>query len=206
MTPAFPPFTPAQLAQRRPVWDALGELFLDTDTRPSLPLIARVLTESGFAGAELSEIWAEELTPALHFNLTLVAGEWAFFDLAWLERRIVRRRAVRHRLGRWSLARLLARLWGHEMQLYFQVVLRLRADLMALPEPERPARAEAWHRLARAYFWPERPHTQPPAASRATLMAAWTALEPTLRPLLLARESAAAAEWAVGELLARSPE
>ena len=46
MPPAFPPFTPAQLAQRRLVWAALSDLFLDTDTRPSLPLMARTLAES----------------------------------------------------------------------------------------------------------------------------------------------------------------
>ena len=134
-----------------------------------------------------------------------MAGEWASFDLDWLEDRIVRRRAIRHRLGRWSLARLLARTWSRETQPYFQVVLHLRAELLALPEPERPVRAEAWSRLARAYFWPDCPHPQLPAARRATLTAAWTALEPALRPLLLPSESAAVAKGAVGNLLARLP-
>ncbi|GAA4006368.1 hypothetical protein GCM10022631_17240 [Deinococcus rubellus] len=205
MSTPFLPLTPAELAVHRPVWDALGELFLDTDTRPSLPLIARTLVESGLDEVALDEIWREEITPALHFNLTLVAGEWAYFDLDWLEDRIMRRRAIRHRLERWSFSKLFVRVWGNEMQPWFQVVMLLRARLLVLPAAERSRQAQVWHWLARAYFWPELPHPDLLSASRATLAASWTALEPALRPLLLCHESVAAAEQAVDELLTRSP-
>ena len=73
-TPVFP-FTSEQLEVRRPVWDTLGDLYLDTDTRPDLPRMARVLAESGLSEAELNTIWQDEVTPALAFNLSVVAGE-----------------------------------------------------------------------------------------------------------------------------------
>ncbi|TSA82421.1 hypothetical protein FNU79_13680 [Deinococcus detaillensis] len=183
------PFTPAQLAVRRRVWDALGELFLDTDTRPSLPLIAHRLAESGLDEDALGEIWHEEVTPALLFNLTLVAGEWAYFESDFLEQRIVRRRAVRHRLRRWSLSALMQRVWSREVEPAYAAAMRLRSGLLALPDAERSARAAVWHGMARAYFWPELPPLPTCPASAATLTTVWADLEPTLRPLLLKSEN-----------------
>ena len=201
------PFTPQQLGQRRPVWDTLGDLYLDTDTRPGLPHMARVLAESGLDEAELEAVWLEELTPALAFNLTLVAGEWAGFNQGWLEERIVWRRGYRHLVRRWPpLTRLLTRVWPNEMQTYFRAVMNLRGDLLALPEKERPARAAAWAWLAHAYFWPQSPTIgQSPTRSAVPdtpgLAALFTALEPHLRSLLTGKESAEASRASVLKLL-----
>lgn len=196
------PFTPAELAVRRPVWDALGELFLDTDTRPGLPLIAWTLAESGLDEAALDEIWREEVTPALSFNLTLVAGEWGYFDLDWLTKQIVRRRAIRYRLEGWSLSKLFARAWGNEMQPYFQVVMLLWTRLLVLPAAERSRQAAVWHWLAGIYFWPEWVPLAVRPASRPELNTAWAELEPVLRPLLLAGEKAGRHAAAVLKLIA----
>lgn len=194
------PFTPQQLGQRRPIWDALGDLYLDTDTRPGLPHMACVLAESGLDEAELEAVWLEEVTPALAFNLTLVAGGWAGFDQGWLEERIVRRRGYRHLVRRWPpLTRLITRVWPNEMQPYFRAVLALRGELLALPEAERPARAAAWAWLAHAYFWPQSPAMR--VSDTPGLVALFTALEPHLRPLLTGKESAEASRASVLKLL-----
>ena len=85
MTPAH-----ADLARRRPVWLALSDLFLDTDVQLFQGLNTRLLAASPYSLDELDTILREEVYPACAFNLSLVAGEWAGFDEAWLERRILR--------------------------------------------------------------------------------------------------------------------
>ncbi len=195
MTVARQPFTPQQLAQRRPIWDTLGDLYLDTDTRPDLPRMARVLAESGLSVAELNTIWQREVTPALIDNLSLVAGEWAYFPLDWLEGRIVRRQVYLRqphvqRLLRWSpLTRWLGRNWPGGMQPSFQTVMALCGELLALPEPQRKARADLWQWLAHTYYWPDTPvfTTVPPGAEH--LGAVFAQLEPQLRPLLDASDA-----------------
>ena len=201
MTVVAAPFTPQQLGQRRPVWDTLSDLYLETDTRPGLPHMARVVAESGLSEAELEAVWQEEVTPALAFNLSMVAGEWGYFDQGWLEERIVRRRGYRHLIRRWlPLARLVTRVWPNEMQLYFRAVMALRGELLALPEAERPARAAAWGWLAHAYFWPDSP-TVSAVPVVSGLHSLFTALEPHLRPLLTGKESAEASRASVLKLL-----
>lgn len=84
---------PAQLdlERRRRVWDVLSELYLDTelDDRDNAR-IAAVLVDSGYSAGQLEEILYRELHPVLHTNLMSVAGEWAGFDLEWLEGQILR--------------------------------------------------------------------------------------------------------------------
>ena len=148
------PFTEAELAVRRPVWDALSDLFLDTDVRPGLPRMAWILLGSGLSASELETIWREELIPALEFNLSLVAGEWGYFELEWVERRIVRRRAyVQAALRRPWLRRWLRRGRRSVMDRYFGLALVLRGELLALPSDRRAEQAEAWSWLSHAYFW-----------------------------------------------------
>ena len=195
MTPVRQPFTPQQLEVRRRVWDTLGDLYLDTDTRPDLPRMARVLTESGLSEAELDTIWEQEVTPALVHNLSVPTGEWAYFDLDWLEKRIVWRQlyirqAHIQRFLRWpSLTRWLSRVSPNEVQPYFQTVLTLRGELLALPEPQRYARANLWQWIAHIYFWPDTPALQTLPLGVAGLGAVFAELEPHLRPLLTASDS-----------------
>ncbi len=79
----------ADLAQRRPVWLAFSDLFLDTDTALFRAGHTRDLAASPYSLEELDAILREEVYPACSFNLSLVAGEWAGFDSDWLERRIL---------------------------------------------------------------------------------------------------------------------
>ena len=79
------------IENRRPVWLALSDLFLDTDTSLSREWRARELSQSPYSIEELEEILVTEVYPACRGNLLSIAGEWAGFDMEWLERKIQRR-------------------------------------------------------------------------------------------------------------------
>ncbi|RYX80146.1 hypothetical protein EON73_05695 [bacterium] len=80
-----------EIAQRKPVWVALSEFYLDTELDESDILrIANILKLSGFTIEELKLINYEELAPIVSSNLLSVAGEWAGFDEVWLVSEIIK--------------------------------------------------------------------------------------------------------------------
>ena len=86
------------LPNRRPVWEALSDLFLDTElSDPIREGLARDLAASPYALDELHAILRDEVYPVCKTNLLSVAGNWSGFDLDWLEARILARRPVRWR-------------------------------------------------------------------------------------------------------------
>jgi hypothetical protein len=176
-----------ELTVRRPVWTALSELYLDTDTRPGLPLLALTLARSQLPGNELNIIWQREVTPLLHANLNSLAGEWAGWNEDWLVEQLQARCPVS---GWPPLHRALHRIRAGGVEEDFQTAMTLRSELLTLPPSERVARAAAWSWLARAYFWPDAP-SRPEPPPGADLPAIFAALEPHLRPLITIQESAA---------------
>ena len=94
------------LENRRRAWEALSDLYLDTDTSLSRQWRAAILAASPYSLEELEQILVEEIHPACRSNLLCVAGEWAGFDMEWLEQRILRRVRSRSPLRRFTLARL----------------------------------------------------------------------------------------------------
>ncbi|MCW5891107.1 MAG: hypothetical protein KIT14_11230 [bacterium] len=136
----------AELARRRAVWEALADLFLDTETRWQLPAIAAVLVESGYAPEELERIWRRELLPELGGNVLQAAGEWA--ALALDEDRLAVRAAGHTSLGE----RLVAWLAGRVLRRTWHALGTLRARLAALEPAARDARVALWSGLARLYF------------------------------------------------------
>lgn len=79
----------AELEQRRPVWNALSELFLDTELQPyEYQWIAEVLAKSVYTEKELEWILQYEVAPILSANLLSGAGEWDGFDQDWLAAQI----------------------------------------------------------------------------------------------------------------------
>jgi hypothetical protein len=80
----------AEITRRRPVWEALSEMFLDTklDSRDHQH-VARVLAQSGYSDDELQAILYREVYPVCIWNLRSIAGEWGMFDGAWLQRKIL---------------------------------------------------------------------------------------------------------------------
>lgn len=89
-----------ELERRRPVWDAMSAVFLDTEIDDAcLRQIVDTLAASGYSEAELDRIFWDEVCPQLHRNLLCVAGEWDKFDMELVEFGIVRRTPTRFR--RW---------------------------------------------------------------------------------------------------------
>jgi hypothetical protein len=88
------------LERRRPVWEALSAVFLDTEVDEAwLAQVVETLVGSGYSEEELEEIFWGELCPVLHGNLLSMAGEWAGFDMDAVEQEILARPAGR--LRRW---------------------------------------------------------------------------------------------------------
>jgi hypothetical protein len=79
------------IERRRPVWEALSDLFLDTELQDlHFRYIARVLAESGYDDQEVQKILHHEVAPVCLPSLMSLTGAWAGFPLDWLEERILR--------------------------------------------------------------------------------------------------------------------
>ena len=78
------------LAERTPVWVALSDLYLDTETQDfTFRYIARTLRASPYSLAEARRIDQYEMFPVLYSNRLSVAGVWDGFQEAWLINTIV---------------------------------------------------------------------------------------------------------------------
>ena len=79
------------LKRRRPVWEAISELWLDTELQVfEIDHIAEVLARSVYRLDELREIYAFEVAPVVWGNSLSVAGVWTNFDADWLAQEIVK--------------------------------------------------------------------------------------------------------------------
>lgn len=73
--------TSEELERRRPVWEAMSDLFLDTEVRWSVPFVALRCAESGYDDETLEQIfWGEVFDEGID-NLTQVAGDWGMLTL-----------------------------------------------------------------------------------------------------------------------------
>jgi hypothetical protein len=79
------------LPDRRRAWDALSDLFLDTDVSLLRDGRVRSLSALPYTIGELEQILADEVFPVCKYNLISVAGVWSGFNGDWLERAILRR-------------------------------------------------------------------------------------------------------------------
>lgn len=75
------PLAADQLEQRRLLWSAMSDFFLDTEVRWSVPFVGKVCAESGIDDDTLSSIFWCEVFPLAIFNLHDIAGEWAMLQL-----------------------------------------------------------------------------------------------------------------------------
>lgn len=92
------------LAARAPVWEALADLYLDTDLvalgELGIARVARTLAGSPYSVEELRAIELWEVAPVVGYNLDIaVGGEWFGWDRTWL----VRACAARARRRTWWL-------------------------------------------------------------------------------------------------------
>lgn len=112
-----------------PVWEALSDMFLDTDTSLSLDWRARQLAESPYSLEELESILAYEVFPVCIHNLMVVTGEWEFFDPLWLWEKILRRVGAR----RWMPRALQLGHWFAPRFEEWQITRRAVADIRNAP-------------------------------------------------------------------------
>jgi hypothetical protein len=78
------------LERRTPAWEALSDLFLDTELQDfHLRRMARVLAESSYTDHEIRDILYREVLPVCIVNLYDVAGVWLGFPSDWLVEQIL---------------------------------------------------------------------------------------------------------------------
>jgi hypothetical protein len=86
------------LPNRRPVWNAWSDLYLDNEPSPGdLEYVAERLAASPYSAEELRYILLVEVHPVCAGNLRQVAGIWSGFDADWLEQAILSRQRRRLR-------------------------------------------------------------------------------------------------------------
>ena len=141
------------------VWLAMGEHFLDTETRHLLPLTSLTCVEAGLGVEAVRETWVNDVLPVLGGNLLSVAGTWDGWDEAWLVSSVERAREARGAAGairRGLHTRLSPDVAGEALESLLLCV----EDLGRIPGPARPAHAQQLSLLARLVF-----DFVPPAAS-----------------------------------------
>jgi hypothetical protein len=114
------------LSHRRPVWDALSTMFLDTDVSTSRDWRAATLAASPYSLPQLEQILIHEVYPVCQPNLRVMAGEWAGFDSEWLHDAILMRQTSGLRawfnLGRLTMPR------DEEWRATKQLIERVRSN------------------------------------------------------------------------------
>ncbi|GAA4272532.1 hypothetical protein U6A24_09720 [Aquimarina gracilis] len=80
------------ISERKPVWKALSELYLDNELQDSTySYMVAKFVKSPYDFNEIKYINRYEVFPVLYRNLLSVAGEWAGFEEQWLIRTITNR-------------------------------------------------------------------------------------------------------------------
>jgi len=80
------------IEDRIPVWEKLSLFYLDTELDDSDYLqIGLTILQSPFSLEQVKKINRREVFPILYFNLLIMTGEWAGFDIDWLSEKIVKR-------------------------------------------------------------------------------------------------------------------
>ncbi|MGK6340934.1 hypothetical protein ACMGDK_01765 [Chryseobacterium sp. DT-3] len=76
---------PVNIKERKPVWIALSDFYLDTELQDSdFRYIAQTILESPYSFDDVKTINIYEVFPVLQPNLLQAAGEWAGFNEKWL--------------------------------------------------------------------------------------------------------------------------
>ena len=85
------------LENRKPVWNVMQMIYMDTDMDSEYPHIAEVCVASPYSISELKEILFKEVFPACRPNFYYpVAPEWCGYEMNWLTQRILKK----HRHGK----------------------------------------------------------------------------------------------------------
>ena len=188
--------TPEELDRRRPVWDVMSDVFLDTETRWEMPRIALALARSGYSAEELEAIWEHEIVPECAWNLLQVAGEWALFvvDEDRLTERAEGKRPLLDRMIGIASPLVIGAQW--------RAIKAMRDMLLALStdEAEQTSRAAMWTAFVHVYVEASLERVdflaahlaslQATRANEPSMLAAFDEVRPVFRSLLLGEERA----------------
>lgn len=176
--------SPDELERRKPLWDAMGDLFLDTEVRWYLPYVARVCVESRFDDATLEDIFWCEVFPLGADNLDQLIGEWAVLGVP--ESSFIRRAGSKERktMTELRLGWMVTQKWAG--------ALALSRVLRTEPQPRWLPLSAAWNLLCRRYFEEPgdrmlsdpAPQLERAKADGIDVAAEWTRLEPLLQAVL----------------------
>ncbi len=133
-----------ELATRQPLWEAMSDLFLDTEVRWSVPHVAFACVASGLDDETLERIFWAEVFPEAIGNLTQVAGEWAMLKLD--------EAALIKRANSGSIPWLSRRAHGSLVQDSWLAVREVASWLRADALEERKQHVQALDLLGRRYF------------------------------------------------------
>ena len=177
--------TKEELQRRKPVWEAMSDLFLDTETRWSVPYVARRCAESGYDDELLERIFWAEVFPEAIPNLLQVAGEWGV--LALDEAALVKR--ANHHGIPW----LTRRAHGRLVQDTWLATRQVTAWLRGLGDDELTSRVNALLLLGHRFFEPPEKSClmatpERVQALRALAQEEWVRYEPVCRAMLGADE------------------
>ena len=127
--------TADDLLLRAPVWEALSDFWLDTELQDfQFDHIACVIAASPYSIEEVIAIHNYEVAPAVSANLGSIAGEWAGFDIEWLNARC--RYFASRRQSIWFKSRI-------ALQLPFQWIFTVRLWRRLIPQIQSIRRVEA---------------------------------------------------------------
>lgn len=78
-----------EIERRLNVWQALSELFLDTELdTATYTYVSRAVIDSGYSANEISSILWNEVFPILESNLRNVTGVWEGYPREWLKQHL----------------------------------------------------------------------------------------------------------------------
>jgi hypothetical protein len=136
----------ATLAARVPLWTALSDMFLDTETRWYIPRVALVLARSPYEDEQLTQIWRREAIPQWGGNLLAVAGEWGMLD-------VDEKALVRHAESTAPFAGVVTRfLLGGPLEAEWQAIVALVRSLRAMQDADRERFTNVWTAFAHGYI------------------------------------------------------
>ncbi len=187
-----------QTERRRPVWEAMSDLFLDTETRWSLGHCARVCAASGYDDATLDRIFWLEVFPEAISNLRSVAGEWAGLALGDLPLTAPEDAAAGPSLQR--------RLHGGLVEPSWRVTSALTQWLRPLDDAQRDTCVRAWSLFAHLLFQPvplDGPWLETRDALRPVLPYEWARYRPLALTLAQGDEDLEGAAQKLEALIAR---
>ena len=183
--------TQDELLRRRPVWESMSDLFLDTETRWSVPYVARRCAESGYDDEALERIFWAEVFPEAIGNLLDIAGEWGMLKLD--------EQALINRANHGSIPWLTRRAHGAMVQARWLAARQVTSWLRELRADERETRVRALDLLGRRYF--EEPTRESLVASPIRMKEVlglareeWVRYEPVCRAMLGAEETSMPAD------------